>query len=287
MRVAILRKFSNFMDIIIVQTSIKLSDKVLDAFPTRPLKLVPLRGDGGLFRTLFLVIFMLAMTVFSAYQIPNILYDYKISENAVPVDATVKGSCRSQLFVLTNCSVDLRYKGNEVSRNFTFLDLGPKDVLVEPVADANDLSKMTVDVAIDNIWLRLISTIIFIGLFGFSVIFFIYRQILTSKVRKALLSVGTQPLKLIAIPAKMVVSNKQFIATYHLNLDGKDIRIAYSGNKKTPPIVIEQNGNTYVLAVYSPQQNIPYALDVPLERIQATPEEKQRFHEALIEEGLL
>lgn len=275
------------MDIIIVQTSIKLSDKVLDAFPSRPLKLVPLRGDGGLFRTLFLVIFMLAMTVFSAYQIPNILYDYKISENAVPVDATVKGSCRSQLFVLTNCSVDLRYKGNEVSRNFTFLDLGPKDVLVEPVADANDLSKMTVDVAIDNVWLRLISSIIFIGLFGFSVIFFIYRQILTSKVRKALLSVGTQPLKLIAIPAKMVVNNKQFIATYHLNLEGKDIRIAYSGNKKTPPIVIEQNGNTYVLAVYSPQQNIPYALDVPLERIQATPEEKQRFHEALIEEGLL
>nr|WP_232797332.1 hypothetical protein [Proteus columbae] len=270
-----------------MQTSIKLSDKVLDAFPTRPLKLVPLRGDGGLFRTLFLVIFMLAMTVFSAYQIPNILYDYKISENAVPVDATVNGSCRSQLFVLTNCSVDLRYKGNEVSRNFTFLDLGPKDVLVEPVADANDLSKMTVDVAIDNIWLRLISTIIFVGLFGFCVIFFIYRQILTSKVRKALLSVGTQPLKLIAIPAKMVVSNKQFIATYHLNLEGKDIRIAYSGNKKTPPIVMEQNGNTYVLAVYSPQQNIPYALDVPLERIQATPEEKQRFHEALIEEGLL
>lgn len=275
------------MDIIIVQTSIQLSDKILDAFPTRPLKLVPLRGDGGLFRTLFLVIVMLALTVFSAYQIPNIVYDYQISKNPVFINADVDGTCRSKLFILTNCSVDLRYEGNEVSRNFTFLDFGNKDILVEPVADENDLTKMTVDVAIDNIWLRLISTIIFVGLFGFCVIFFIYRQILTSKVRKALLSVGTQPLKLIAVPAKMVVSNKQFIATYHLNLEGKDIRITYSGNKKTPPIVIEQNGNTYVLAVYSPQQNIPYALDVPLERIQATPEEKQRFHEALIEEGLL
>ncbi|WP_109399592.1 hypothetical protein [Proteus sp. TJ1640] len=275
------------MDIIIVQTSIQLSDKILDAFPTRPLKLVPLRGDGGLFRTLFLVIVMLALTVFSAYQIPNIVYDYQISKNPVFINADVDGTCRSKLFILTNCSVDLRYEGNEVSRNFTFLDFGNKDILVEPVADENDLTKMTVDVAIDNIWLRLISTIIFVGLFGFCVIFFIYRQILTSKVRKALLSVGTQPLKLIAVPAKVVVSNKQFIATYHLNLEGKDIRITYSGNKKTPPIVIEQNGNTYVLAVYSPQQNIPYALDVPLERIQATPEEKQRFHEALIEEGLL
>ncbi|NBM01877.1 MULTISPECIES: hypothetical protein [Proteus] len=275
------------MDIIIVQTSIQLSDKILDAFPTRPLKLVPLRGDGGLFRTLFLVIVMLALTVFSAYQIPNIVYDYQISKNPVFINADVDGSCRSKLFILTNCSVDLRYEGNEVSRNFTFLDFGNKDILVEPVADENDLTKMTVDVAIDNIWLRLISTIIFVGLFGFCVIFFIYRQILTSKVRKALLSVGTQPLKLIAVPAKVVVSNKQFIATYHLNLEGKDIRITYSGNKKTPPIVIEQNGNTYVLAVYSPQQNIPYALDVALERIQATPEEKQRFHEALIEEGLL
>ncbi|MEQ4924215.1 hypothetical protein [Proteus hauseri] len=275
------------MDIIIVQNSIKLSDKILDAFPTRPLKLVPLRGDSGLFRTLFLVITMFALTAFSAYQIPNILYDYKISENAVPIDASIKGSCRSQLLIITNCSVDLRYKGNEVSRNFTFLDFGSKDVLVEPVADANDISKMTVDVAIDNMWLRFISTIVFIGLFGFSVIFFIYRQILTSKVKAALLSVGTKPLKLTAIPAKMVISNKQFIATYKINLAGKEIAIAYSGNKKTPPIVIEVNGNTYVLAVYDPQQNIPYALDVPLARIQATEEEKQRFHEALIAEGLL
>lgn len=275
------------MDIIIVQNSIKLSDKILDAFPTRPLKLVPLRGDGGLFRTLFLVITMFALTAFSAYQIPNILYDYKISENAVPIDASIKGSCRSQLLIITNCSVDLRYKGNEVSRNFTFLDFGSKDVLVEPVADANDISKMTVDVAIDNMWLRFISTIVFVGLFGFSVIFFIYRQILTSKVKAALLSVGTKPLKLTAIPAKMVISNKQFIATYKINLAGKEIAIAYSGNKKTPPMVIEVNGNTYVLAVYDPQQNIPFALDVPLARIQATEEEKQRFHEALIAEGLL
>lgn len=275
------------MDIILVQDSIKLSDKVLDAFPTRALKLTPLRGDGGLFRTLFLVITMLVMTLFSAYQIPNILYDYKISENAVPVDANIKGSCRSQLLIITNCSVDLSYKGNQVSRNFTFLDLGSKDVLVEPVADANDMSKMTVDVAIDNMWLRLISTIIFVGLFGFSVFFFIYRQILTSKVKKALLSVGEKPLKLAAIPAKVVSSNKQFIATYKINLSGKTISVAYSGNKKTPPMVIEVNGKTYVLVVYSPQQNIPYALDVPLARIQATAEEKQRFHKALIEEGLL
>lgn len=72
------------------------------------------------------------------------------------IDADVDGSCRSKLFVLTNCSVDLRYKGNEVSRNFTFLDFGNKDILVEPVADENDLTKMTVDVAIDNIWLRLV-----------------------------------------------------------------------------------------------------------------------------------
>ena len=275
------------MDIIIVQDSMKLSDKVLEAFPTRALKLAPLRGDGGLFRTLFLVISMLVLTVFSAYQIPNILYDYKISENAVPVDASVKGSCRSQLLIITNCSVDLRYKGNEVSRNFTFLDFGSTDVLVEPVADANDMSKMTVDVAIDNMWLRLICTVIFVGLFGVSVFFFIYRQILTSKVKKALLSVGEKPLKLVAIPAKVVSSNKQFIATYKINLSGKTVSVAYSGNKKTPPIVIDVNGNTYVLAVYDPQQNIPYALDVPLARIQATAEERERFHAALVEEGLL
>lgn len=275
------------MDIIIVQNSIKLSDKILDAFPTRALKLTPLNGDGGLFRTLFLVITLLVLMVFSAYQLPNILYDYKISENTIPVDANVEGSCRTSLLVLTNCSVKLRYQGNEVSRNFTFFNLGSKDVGVVPMADASDPTKMTVDVAIDSIWPRLISTIIFIGLFGFSVCFFIYRQMLTSQIRKALLSVGTKPLKLTAIPAKIVRSNKLFIASYKINLSGKEISTAYSGNKKSPPIVLENNGTTYVLAVYDPQQNIPYALDVPLARIQATAEEKQRFHEALIDEGLL
>ena len=203
------------------------------------------------------------------------------------IDADVDGSCRSKLFVLTNCSVDLRYKGNEVSRNFTFLDFGNKDILVEPVADENDLTKMTVDVAIDNIWLRLISALVFTALFAFCVIFFIYRQMISNKVKKALLSVGTKPLKLTAIPAKVVVSNKQFIATYKTNVAGKETSITYSGNKKTPPITLEMEGKTYVLAVYEPQQNIPYVLDVPLDRIQATEEEKQRFHEALIEEGIL
>ncbi|HEI9859542.1 TPA: hypothetical protein SLO96_003371 [Proteus mirabilis] len=275
------------MDIDIVQNGIHLSEKILNAFPTRALTLSPLKGDGGLFRTLFLVIAMLGMTVFSAYQIPNIVYDYQISKNPVFIDADVDGSCRSKLFVLTNCSVDLRYKGNEVSRNFTFLDFGNKDILVEPVADENDLTKMTVDVAIDNIWLRLISALVFTALFVFCVIFFIYRQMISNKVKKALLSVGTKPLKLTAIPAKVVVSNKQFIATYKTNVAGKETSITYSGNKKTPPITLEIEGKTYVLAVYEPQQNIPYVLDVPLARIQATEEEKQRFHEALIEEGIL
>ncbi|HCT3784350.1 TPA: hypothetical protein OTT33_002005 [Proteus mirabilis] len=275
------------MDIDIVQNGIHLSEKILNAFPTRALTLSPLKGDGGLFRTLFLVIAMLGMTVFSAYQIPNIVYDYQISKNPVFIDADVDGSCRSKLFVLTNCSVDLRYKGNEVSRNFTFLDFGNKDILVEPVADENDLTKMTVDVAIDNIWLRLISALVFTALFAFCVIFFIYRQMISNKVKKALLSVGTKPLKLTAIPAKVVVSNKQFIATYKTNVAGKETSITYSGNKKTPPITLEMEGKTYVLAVYEPQQNISYVLDVPLARIQATEEEKQRFHEALIEEGIL
>lgn len=275
------------MDIDIVQNGIHLSEKILNALPTRALTLSPLKGDGGLFRTLFLVIAMLGMTVFSAYQIPNIVYDYQISKNPVFIDADVDGSCRSKLFVLTNCSVDLRYKGNEVSRNFTFLDFGNKDILVEPVADENDLTKMTVDVAIDNIWLRLISALVFTALFAFCVIFFIYRQMISNKVKKALLSVGTKPLKLTAIPAKVVVSNKQFIATYKTNVAGKETSITYSGNKKTPPITLEMEGKTYVLAVYEPQQNIPYVLDVPLARIQATEEEKQRFHEALIEEGIL
>ncbi|MCS6742980.1 hypothetical protein NOM94_24400, partial [Acinetobacter baumannii] len=92
-----------------MQNGIHLSEKILNAFPTRALTLSPLKGDGGLFRTLFLVIAMLGMTVFSAYQIPNIVYDYQISKNPVFIDADVDGSCRSKLFVLTNCSVDLRY----------------------------------------------------------------------------------------------------------------------------------------------------------------------------------
>lgn len=270
-----------------MQNSIKLSDKVLDAFPSRPLKLTPLRGDGGIFRTLFLVITMLVLTVFSAYQIPNIMYDYNISKNATYVNANIDGSCRTKLFILTNCSVDLRYQGNTVSRNFTFLSGGAKDIEVEAIADKTDLNKLTVDIAIDNIWLRFASTIIFIALFGFCTVFFIYRQILTSKVKKALLSVGTKPLKLVTIPVKAVSTNKMFIATYKINLSGKEISISYSGNKKAPPIVIENNGKTYLLAVYSPEQNIPYALDLPLGRVQATLEEIEHFHNALIEEKLL
>lgn len=270
-----------------MKNSIKFSDKVLAAFPSRPLKLVPLRGDGGIFRTLFLVIFTLVLTVFIAYQIPNIMYDYNISKNATYVNANIDGSCSTKLFVLTTCKVHLRYQGNTVSRNFTFLSIGAKYIQVEAIADKTDLNKLTVDVAIDNIWIRFISAIVFITLFGFCAVFFIYRQILASKVKKVLLSVGTKPLKLVTIPVKAVSTNKMFIATYKINLSGKEISISYLGNKKAPPIIIENNGKTYLLAVYSPEQNIPYALDLPLGRVQATPEEVEHFHNALIEEKLL
>lgn len=275
------------MDILPVQNNLQLSDKVLNAFPQRALTLTPLPGDGGMLRSLFLIIVMVILTAFCAYQLPNIAYDYKIGQNAIPVDADVDGSCKTSLLVITNCSVDLRYKRNAVSHNFTFLGLNGKDIAVMPLMDATDNSKLTVDVAVDSVMIRFITTIVLIGLFIFCIFFFIRAQIRISKMRKELLSVGSQPLKLIAIPAKVINANRQIIATYKRELDGKQISTGYSGKKKSAPIVLESNGATYVLAVASAQQNIPYVLDFPMQRIQATPEEAQHFHDVLQEEGII
>lgn len=270
-----------------MQNNIQPSDNLLQAFPSRDLKLSPLKGDGGIWRTLFLVIAMIAITLFCAYQLPNIAYDYKIGQNAIPVDANIKGSCKTSLLVITNCSVDLSYQGHSVSRNFTFLGFNGGDIEVMPLADGNDRSKLTVDIAVDNVMLRFVTTLILIALFVFCIFIFIKRQILAGKVKKALLSVGSKPLKLIAIPAKIISTNKMIIANYKFDLDGKSESIAYSGNKKTTPIIFELNGSEYVLAVCDPQQNIPFILDLPLKRIQATPDEVQHFQDALREEGLI
>ncbi|MTB38855.1 hypothetical protein GKR51_10325 [Providencia sp. wls1948] len=275
------------MDILPVQNNLQLSDKVLNAFPQRSLKLTPLSGDGGMIRSLFLIVFLVVLTAFSAYQLPNIAYDYKIGQNAVPVDADIDGSCKTNLLVITNCKVELRYKHNVVSHDFTFVGLNGGDIAVMPLMDATDPSKLTVDVAVDNVMLRFVTTIALIGLFIFCIFFFIRAQIRISKIRKELLSVGSQPLQLIAIPAKVINANRQIIATYQRELNGKQISTGYSGKKTSAPIVLESNGKTYVLAVASAQQNIPYVLDFPMQRIQATPEEVQHFHNVLQEEGII
>lgn len=270
-----------------MQNNIQLSDKILKSFPSRELTLTPLKGDGGIIRTSLLTLVMLAFIAFFIYQIPNIAYDYRISQNAIPVDAYVDGSCKTRLLVITDCDVDLRYQGHSVSHSFTFLGFNPGDIEVLPLADANDPSKLTVDVAVDNVELRFISVIVLILLFIACIIIFIRSQIVTSQTKKALLSVGTKPLKLTAIPAKVVNVNRQFIATYKFDFNGKQKSKSYSGNKKTAPFSFEIDGKSYIFVVYDPEQNIPYVLDLPLKRIQATPEEVQHFYSALTEEGII
>ncbi|APG51762.1 hypothetical protein AFL46_07180 [Providencia stuartii] len=269
-----------------MQDNIQLPEKLIKAFPTRDLQLTPLKGDGGIIRLIFLVLVLIGLTVFVAFQLPGIAYDYKIGQNAVPVNANINGSCRASLMVITHCNVKVTYRGHTVSHSFGFLGTS-RNVAVQPIADANDLSRLTVDVAVENVMLRFVTTIIIIALLIFSLVFIIYRYIANNKIRKVLLSSGKMPLKLIAVPAKVVNSNRLLMVSYKFNLDGKKISTGYSGNKKTSPIVFEENGKKYALAVCEPQKNIPYILDLSLKRIQATPEEVQHFHLALQEEGLI
>ncbi len=270
-----------------MQNNIQLSDKILNAFPSREFTLTQLRGDGGIIRTSLLILVMLALVIFFIFQIPNIVYDYRIGQNAVNVDAYIDGSCKTRLLIITDCHVNLQYQGHSVSHSFTFLGFNAGDIEVLPLADANDPSKLTVDVAVDNIELRFIIVIVLIALFLFCIIIFVRNQLIISKLKKSLLSVGTKPLKLTAIPAKVVNVNRQIIATYKFNLDGKQISKSYSANKKNAPLTFNYEGNSYVFVVYDPQQNIPYVLDLPLKRIQATQNKAQHFHDVLIEEGLI
>lgn len=59
-----------------MQDNIQLPEKLIKAFPTRDLQLTPLKGDGGIIRLIFLVLVLIGLTVFVAFQLPGIAYDY-------------------------------------------------------------------------------------------------------------------------------------------------------------------------------------------------------------------
>ncbi|KDN10223.1 hypothetical protein GAPWKB30_1160 [Gilliamella apicola] len=108
-----------------------LMNKLVEVFPTRPLKVMKLKQESSLhqIRRLLAAILLFALALFMAIRnYPGLIDDYKISQNPVVVDYDVEGTCRARRMV-DNCSVKITTDtGQVIKRDYTFI-WGKKEII--------------------------------------------------------------------------------------------------------------------------------------------------------------
>lgn len=264
-------------------------NKLVEVFPTRPLKVMKLKQEGSLhqIRRIFAVILLFALTIFMALKIyPGLIDDYKISRNPIVVDYDVKGTCRAKSMI-DNCSVKITTDtGQVIKRDYVFLNGAKKNYEVVTVASADDPSLVTIDLAIDNMRTLFIATTVLILLLMLVTCMILVCFLRTRKMIKVINEISEQKLTPVIVPVKLVSYGKTITALYRAN-NAQDVSVKYAANfnKESDggPIIIGDKirNKCNVLAVVGESNSVPILLDQEFMRCDFTYNEMQALKEAL------
>lgn len=224
--------------------------------PNRPGKM----GMTGLFMLIVGVMF----AVWQGMAAAEIYEDYQIGRNAVPVQARIDGECSTRKG-FTNCKTTITHRNHTVEKSFSFFG-GGGDIYAGALADADDPSRLTLDVAVEKVGNRSFSVLLFGGL-GLVLIgggLFVllvgvprYRKILAAINRPE-----ARPWQLVAVPC-LRTANEGKDAVYQAEIDGKTRKIGLGFGKKDNGAWTfdSPSGQTYLLAFQPNGGGVPVALD--------------------------
>ena len=239
------------------------------SMPVKPFKM---RGIGP-HRPIIMVLAALLVilpvgAIFVAWQshvATEIYQDYQIGQHAVPVNARIDGECSTRKSIFTSCKTTITYRGHTVKKSFSFFGTGG-DIYARAVADANDPSRLTLDVAVEKVGNRSMGVLLFggLGLLMIGAAFYValvrvprYRRILAAINRPE-----AQPWQLVAVPC-LSTGNAGKDAVYQAEIDGKTHKIGLSFGKQENRAWTFQtpSGQHYLLAFVPNSGGVPVALD--------------------------
>ncbi|MDR1075531.1 MAG: hypothetical protein LBL59_04300 [Xanthomonadaceae bacterium] len=255
----------------------------LNAFPSGALRV----DHTGSFSGIPMLLMMLALALCGlgvlALGTPGILQDWKISKNPASVYADVGGECKTRL-VLTHCDVTLNYRHQgkpvAVDRHFFFFDFGGGSYQVQALSLDGDRSKVTLDLAIDKLYNRIIFLLLagaffFAGAWGTMVNYRRARPL--SRFGKGK-TAQLRPV-VVTLPQKSSIKG----LTYKW-VAGGQTRLFFTKftKKENGPFVLGANDNkTFdALAVVPQGSDVAILLDDALTRVQLAEDQKQALYKA-------
>ncbi|MCO6504452.1 MAG: hypothetical protein J6568_03420 [Snodgrassella sp.] len=267
----------------------ELINKLVDVFPTRPLKVMKLKQEGRLHQTrrIFAVIICLVLALYIALKAyPGLVDDYKISRNPVVVDNHIEGKCRVK-YMFNYCSVKITTDdGDVIERNYTFIGGKRGNYHVVAVASADDPSLVTIDLAINNMLTQFVVITALILLLMWAIWMNLVYFLRTRKSIKVLDEMNGQRLKPVIVPIKLKSYGPITTVLYHANniqgIDDKYVAHFHDKSGGGPIIIgelIKDKGNA--LAVIGQNGSVPIILDQDLTRCDFTDNEIQALKEVL------
>ncbi|WP_156503442.1 hypothetical protein [Eikenella longinqua] len=203
--------------------------------------------------------------VWQGYTAAEIYQDYQIGQHAVPVNARIDGECTIRKAIFTSCNTTITHRGRTVEKSFSFFGTGG-DIYARALADANDPSRLTLDVAVEKVGNRSVGVLLFggLGLFMIGAAFYVvlvrvprYRRILD-----AINCPEAQPWQLAAVPC-LHIGNAGKDAVYQAEIEGQTRKIGLGfGKKDNGAWTFEgRSGQVYLLAFLPHGGGVPVALD--------------------------
>lgn len=264
-----------------------MSQAVLAAFPTRPMRVKRhgMMHPFVMFIATLVGLGIIAMVIISAT--PGILRDWEIAKDPVIArQASVSnGKCTTRQAVFTDCKVTVNYSiaGNRTRTQleFAFFDIHSGDYTVQVITSASKPELVTVDLALDKLWNRII-TATFLSLIGAGLTLAgLWGMAKQMNVRRAFRAFNDKSLR--AVPVEIISLSKNYgmhTAVYRFDARGKKHKLSTGLRKQVPFYLNAEAGDTTALGVTDQYGDYVLLLDEALERLDFTDAERAVLHNA-------
>lgn len=263
---------------------------VIESFPTRALtvrKVLAVSMTFSIVINFFIMLILVAVVgVVSYLAIPGLMRDYEIAKNPVSIDASIGGKCKTYKGIFVDCDITITYKGQTTKRSIMFIDFHSGDYYVEPVILAENPALITVDLAVNKIWNRIVTLgailLLFIGL----IIYIPFSYLRGRKMHGLLYLMQNSQLFPMLVPVKVNEVQGVVTAHYKWEVAGKLNKYfaTYKVKKEGGPLIVPTNDvdNLYALGVVTHTQPIPILLDSKLLRCDMTETERDKILAAIV-----
>ncbi len=220
---------------------------------------------------------------------PGLYRDYLIKNDPVILENAniVSGQCRTKKMTV-NCEAGIAYDHQGETRiksvDFSFFSLSRGgDYETDIVAQKSDPENITLSLAIDEFWNRLITGIVLLGLVAGLSILFMVRFLSIMRSASAMKTANTLKLGWARIRSskKSLGSTKITYNPRDKPFQKKDIVSGFSKKEEAFMYYVEAEDETYGVVAIQPGAPLPVLLDDQFQRLDLTDQERASVLEAL------